>query len=134
MDRMDKKMDEAQKYSKTEISSMGQVELESRAFIRVASSLNMVKEHWDKEKGNLTEVLEKNRRLWTIIASAMKEDDCPQPIEVRNNILNLALFVFHRTMDIMLDPKPESLNILIAINMNIAKGLAGNGESKEKQL
>ena len=123
---MGKKMNETQKYSATEVSSMDQVELESRAFIRAASSLNMIKEHWDTEQGKLEEALDKNRKLWTIIASAMKEDDCPQPIEVRNNILNLALFVFRRTMDVLSDPKPESLNILIDINMNIAKGLAGH--------
>ena len=123
---MGKKMNETQKYSATDVSSMDQVELESRAFIRAASSLNMIKEHWDTEQGKLEEALDKNRKLWTIIASAMKEDDCPQPVEVRNNILNLALFVFRRTMDVLSDPKPESLNILIDINMNIAKGLAGH--------
>ncbi len=125
---MGKKMNETQKYSATEISAMDQSELESRAFIKAASSLNMIKEHWDTEQGKLEEALDKNRRLWTIIASAMKEDDCPQPVEIRNNILNLALFVFRRTMDVLSDPKPESLNILIDINMNIAKGLAGHGE------
>ncbi|MFR1031653.1 MAG: hypothetical protein ACLSE6_03655 [Alphaproteobacteria bacterium] len=43
-------MDVSQKYSNAEISSMGQVELESRAFIRAASSLNSIKEHWDTEQ------------------------------------------------------------------------------------
>lgn len=117
-------MDVSQKYSNAEISSMGQVELESRAFIRAASSLNSIKEHWDTEQDHLMEALDKNRRLWTIIDSAMKEEDCPQPPEIRNNILNLALFVFRRTIDVISEPKPESLNILISINMNIAKGLA----------
>lgn len=128
----DKIMNETQKYSAAEISSMGQTELESRAFIRTAASLNMIKEHWDAERKHLEEALDKNRRLWTIIASAMKEDNCPQPVDVRNNILNLALFVFRRTMDILSDPKPESLNVLININMNIARGLSGNGEQEEK--
>jgi len=123
-------MDELRKYSNTEVSSMGQVELESRAFIRVASSLNAIREHWDSEQENLMDALEKNRRLWTIIASAMKEDDCPQPVEVRKNILNLALFVFRRTIDIISEPKPESLNILININMNIAKGLSDHSETQ----
>ena len=111
------------------MSAMGQAELESRAFIHTASYLNSIKEHWEAENGNLADALEKNRRLWTIIASAMKEEDCPQPPEVRNNILNLALFVFRRTMEIISEPKPESLNILININMNIAKGLSdGKGQ------
>ena len=87
-------MNESQKYSANEVSSLGQNELESRAFIRTASALNLIKEHWEEKKGELPEALDKNRRLWTIIASAMQESDCPQPPEVRQNIINLAMFVF----------------------------------------
>lgn len=56
----------------------------------------------------------------------MNEADCPQPQEVKKNILNLAVFVFQRTMEIAAEPEPHKLDILININMNIAKGLAGN--------
>lgn len=70
-------MNESQKYSANEVSSLGQNELESRAFIRTASALNLIKEHWEEKKGELPEALDKNRRLWTIIASAMQESDCP---------------------------------------------------------
>lgn len=125
-------MNGSQKYSETEKSSLGQIELESRAFIKAASTLNQIKEHWETDQGQLMDALDKNRRLWTIIASAMQEEDCPQPPEVRNNILNLALFVFRRTMDVISEPKPESLNILISINMNIAKGLSDNQSPAEK--
>ena len=126
-------MDKSQNYANTEISSMEQAELESRAFIRSASSLNALKEHWESGQDQLMEVLDKNRRLWTIIASAMKEEDCPQPIEVRRNILNLALFVFRRTIEIIADPKPESLRILIDINMNIAKGLSEGRRAQQAE-
>lgn len=57
----------------------------------------------------------------------MGEADCPQPEEVRRSILNLAMFIFQRTVEILINPTPEKLNVLININMNIAKGLAGNG-------
>lgn len=112
-----------QKYSDNEVSSLGQVELESRALIKTASTLNIIKEHWDEKKSELPEALEKNRRLWTVIASAMRESDCPQPEEVRSNIMNLALFIFQRTVSVLAEPSPDSLNVLISINMNIAKGL-----------
>ena len=56
----DKIMNETQKYSAAEISSMGQTELESRAFIRTAASLNMIKEHWDAERKHLEEALDNN--------------------------------------------------------------------------
>ena len=120
-------MDESSKYSQAEVSSMNQAELESRALINTASKLNYIKEHWDDRKSELSEALDKNRRLWTIIASAMQDEDCPQPPEIRQNILNLSVFIFKRTMDIISDPKPESLNILIDINMNLAKGLNHKG-------
>lgn len=118
-------MNEAQKYSANEVSSLKQTELESRAFIRTASALNLIKEHWEEKRSELAEALDKNRRLWTIIASAMQENDCPQPPEVRRNIINLAMFVFQRTVKVLSEPSPEGLNVLININMNIARGLAG---------
>lgn len=112
------------KYTATQVSSLGQVELESRALINTASRLNSIKENWEDEKVGLNDALEKNRRLWTILATSMSEDDCPQPVEIKSNITNLAMFVFKKTMSIMVEPKPESLDILISINMNIAKGLS----------
>lgn len=125
-------MNISQRYTETEVSGLGQIELESRALIKTASSLNQIKEHWEQMQGNLVEALEKNRRLWTIIASAMSDDSSPQPEDMRKNLLSLAMFVFKRTMDVMVDPKPESLDILININMNIARGLSGQQSPEEK--
>lgn len=121
-------MNKSQQYSDNDVSAMGQVELESRALVRTASALNNIKEHWDDMKGDLPDALEKNRRLWAIIASAMGETGCPQPEEIRKNILNLALFVFQRTIHSLAEPKPEDLSVLININMNIARGLSEKEE------
>lgn len=120
----------SQSYSENEMSGMGQLELESRALIKTAAALNMIKQHWGEKQNELEDALEKNRKLWTIIASAMSEEDCMQPVEVKKNILNLSMFIFKRTVAISLEPKPESLDVLININMNIAKGLAGNAAEK----
>lgn len=120
-------MDLSRSYAQNEVSGMKESELESRALIRTASGLNLIKEHWEERKGELEEALEKNRKLWAIIASAMSEEDCPQPAEIKRNILSLAVFVFKRTVDVMANPAPEKLNALISINMNIAKGLSGDG-------
>ena len=106
------------RYAETEVSGMNQVELESRALIRTASRLNQIKENWEQSNDSLSEALEKNRRLWSIIASAMGDNTSPQPEELRKNILNLSMFVFKRTLEILANPKPESLDILININMN----------------
>ena len=113
-------------YAATQKEGLSQNEIESRAFIFTASTLNRIKEHWEQEKESLPDALEKNKLLWTVIASAMKEDDCPQPPEVRNSILQLAAFVFKRTIDLLGEPRPEGLDVLININMNIARGLSGS--------
>ena len=113
-------------YETAQKGGLNQKELEIRAFINMASALNKIKENWESEKKTLPDVLEKNRLLWTVIASAMQEQDCPQPVEIRKNILQLAAFVFNRILDLLGNPSPEGLNVLININMNIARGLNGN--------
>ena len=127
-------MDSAQKYAQTEISGLSESELEARALIRTASAMNMVKENWEEKKSELAPALEKNRRLWTIIASAMGEPDCPQPNEIKINIINLSIFIFKRINNILADsnPSPDSLNILIDINMNIARGLSDHQKNESE--
>lgn len=120
-------MDLSQNYAQAEVSGLKQSELESRALIRTASGLNMIKEHWEERRGELEDALEKNRKLWAILASAVREDDCPQPLEIKRSILNLAMFVFQRTVDTIASPEPHKLDALISINLNIAKGLSGEG-------
>ncbi len=125
-------MDLSQNYAQAEVSGLKQSELESRALIRTASGLNMIKEHWEERRGELEDALEKNRKLWAILASAVREEDCPQPVEIRRSILNLAMFVFQRTVDTIASPEPHKLDALININLNIAKGLSGEGVEVNK--
>ncbi len=124
-------MNISQRYAETEVSGMNQVELESRALIKAASSLNFIKENWEQKHGDLNDALDKNKRLWTIIAGAISDNSSPQPPELRQNLLSLAMFVFKHTLDIISNPKPESLDILININMNIARGLSEKPDTQE---
>ncbi|MFI3241826.1 MAG: flagellar biosynthesis regulator FlaF [Alphaproteobacteria bacterium] len=110
----------------TEKNSLQGPALEASVLIKCASEINYLREHWDEQKSNLDSVLEKNRKVWTILSSSLLEEGNPQPDAVKNNISNLALFIFQRTMDILLHPEPERLKILVDINMNIAQGLSGN--------
>ncbi len=121
-------MDTLGSYTQNEVAGLNEAELESRALIKTASALNRIKENWAEAKEELQQALDKNRRLWSVLASAMQEEDCPQPKEVRQNILNLASFIFQRTLDVTAHPAPEKLDILININMNIARGLSGKAE------
>jgi len=68
-----------------------------------------------------------NRRLWSIFMSAAQTDENPQPIEIRQNIANIGVFVMKQTVDMQMNPDPAKLKSLIDINCNIAAGLAGRG-------
>lgn len=110
-------------YMTTESSAMPQNELEARALIRTASRLNGIKERWPVPVAELNEALDLNRKLWTILVTGATEESTPLPVEIKQNIFNLAHFIFKHTFAVMAKPEAKSLDILININMNIARGL-----------
>ena len=50
-------------------------------------------------------------------------NDSVLPIDVRNNIANLGIFVMKQSIGSQLAPTPQSLEVLININRQIAAGL-----------
>ena len=110
-------------YAAAESSALPQNELEARALVRTASRLNACKENWPVPKEQLQEALDLNRKLWTILVSDATEESNPLPFEIKQNVFNLAHFIFKHTFAVMANPEAKSLDILININMNIARGL-----------
>ncbi len=90
-----------------------------------ARKLVEIQNDWKGPDKRMQAALLFNRRLWTIFMSAAESDDNPQPVEVRQNIGNIALFVMQRTIELQSNPSPEKMQSLIDINSNIAAGLAG---------
>lgn len=68
-----------------------------------------------------------NWRLWTIIQSELLDPASPVPLDIRNNVLSLARFVDAQTVDFLGDPAPAKLDVLIAINRELAAGLHAPG-------
>ncbi len=64
-----------------------------------------------------------NWRLWTIFQAEISDDSCPLATEIRENMLSLSNFVDKTCVDIISDPTPKKLDILISINRNLAAGL-----------
>ena len=120
-------------YMTTESSAMPQNELEARALVRTASRLNGIKERWPVESEELNEALNLNRKLWTILVTGATEEGNPLPVEVKQNIFNLAHFIFKHTFAVMAKPSAQSLDVLININMNIARGLNEQSKFKAEQ-
>lgn len=112
-------------YAQTETVGMDEKEMEIRALVKSSAALNQIKENWDERHKELPQALEKNRRLWSFLASGARDEACPHNDIVRQNIINLANFIFKRTYEVLSHPAPEKLEILININMQIANGLSG---------
>lgn len=121
-------------YTNAEASALPQNELEARALVRTASRLNNIKEKWPVATAELNEALDLNRKLWTILVTGATEEANPLPIEIKQNIFNLAHFIFKHTFAVMAKPSAQSLEILININMNIARGLNEQSLRRAEEL
>ncbi|MBR4126655.1 MAG: flagellar biosynthesis regulator FlaF [Alphaproteobacteria bacterium] len=121
-------------YTNAEASALPQNELEARALVRTASRLNNIKEKWPVTTAELNEALDLNRKLWTILVTGATEEANPLPIEIKQNIFNLAHFIFKHTFAVMAKPSAQSLEILININMNIARGLNEQSLRRAEEL
>ena len=98
-------------------------ELEATILIKAATRLQAIRENWEGRRAELDEALTFNRKLWTILVASVTDADNPLPQAIKNNIANLAMFVFERTITVMLEPAPEKLAALVNINREIAAGL-----------
>jgi flagellar biosynthesis activator protein FlaF len=102
-------------------------ELEADLLLDAARRLQSVQETWNGPGENLDAALRYNRKLWTLFMSAVTTNDNPLPINIRQNVANLGLFVCKQTLAILADPKPQNLGSLININREIAAGLLSRG-------
>lgn len=102
-----------------------QRELEARVLLKSAQKLQDLRDNWDRMTAeSLDEILRYNRQIWLMFVDTAVEDDNPErPIALRNNIANLGVFIFKRTLEILSEPQKEKLSILIEINREIAAGL-----------
>ena len=91
--------------------------------MKAATRLQAIREDWHGRRAELDEALTFNRKLWTILATSATDTESPLPQTIKNNIATLAMFVFERTVTIMLEPGPEKLGVLVNINREIAAGL-----------
>jgi len=114
----------AQAYARTAQTTASPREIEAQALLKAANKLQDVMNNWDKAGADVWSALLFNRKLWSILLSAVTSDENPQTIEIRQSIANIGTFVLTRTMEMQISPKRELLKPLIDINCNLAAGLA----------
>ena len=117
----------AQAYSRTSHTTGAPRDIEAQALLKAAQHLQDVQTNWTGPNKNMHNALLFNRRLWSIFMSAAETNDNPQPLEVRQNIANIGVFVMKQTIEMQMNPDPAKLKSLIDINCNLAAGLSGRG-------
>lgn len=98
-------------------------ELEASLLIKAAVRLQAISDDWSLADRDLDEALNYNRKLWTLLVSAVVAEDNPLPVGIKTNMLSLANFIFNQTFRISASPAPEGLRVLVGINRDIAAGL-----------
>lgn len=102
-------------------------ERESALLMKAAAGLQKIKDEWPDSYDELKPALTFNRKLWTIFMASATRDDNPLPIDIRQNIANLGMFILNQTREILLepDPQPQKLDVLVRLNRQVAAGLRG---------
>ncbi len=100
-------------------------EIEARALLKSAQFLQDLQNNWDAADSEIIqETLKYNRDIWMMFYdTAVENPDDERPQDLRNNIYNLANFIFKREVDILAKPEKKKFDILISINRDIAAGL-----------
>ena len=102
---------------------------EAKALLKAARMLQDLQTSWvDRTPKKIEDTLRYNRQIWVLFYdNAVTQNDAagapPRAKGLATNVVNLANFIFKRSMEIMAAPEPEKLNILISINREIASGL-----------
>lgn len=112
-------------YQEVEQSTVSGRDLEALALTNAAMRLIEVRNAWNEAgcHDRLDDALRLNQRLWTVFQTEVASPENALPLEIKNNLLSLSVFVDKRTFEIYASPEPEKLDVLIRINQEIAAGL-----------
>lgn len=110
-------------------------ELEARILLKAANQFQKLQENWaDTSHEALDEAVTYNRQVWMMfVDTAVNDGDPARPNDLRSNIANLGAFIFKHSINLLAEPKPEKLNILIEINREIAAGLMTSAKLNQEQ-
>lgn len=105
-------------------------ELEASVLSRAGLMLKSVKDNWGAPERDqkLLEAIKFNQKVWSFFQAELSDPENPLPKSLREDILNLSIFIDKRLFEVLAFPDPEKLSIVIDIDFNIASGLRTNPE------
>ncbi len=115
----------ANAYARVATTTASPRDIEAQTLLKAANKLQEAINNADPLSEQTMQALLYNRKLWTIFLSEAMRDGNPQPLDVRQKIANIAVFVLSQTSALQLSPQFDHFQPLIEINRNIAAGLSG---------
>jgi flagellar protein FlaF len=115
----------AQAYARVASTSASPREIEAQALLMAANKLQEVVTNADLPIERRNHALMFNRKLWSVFLGEALNDENLQPLDIRQRIVDISMFVLTQTMALQLSPQPDHFKPLIEINRNIAAGLSG---------
>lgn len=114
-----------QAYQEADKSGMSGRDVEAYALSKAAMALRECQNNWDSPQRDqlLEHALNLNQRVWSIFQAELTRADNPMPLPIKQNILKLSTFIDKRIIEVVAEPNPERLNIIVSINENLAAGL-----------
>ena len=115
----------ASAYARVATTTASPRDIEAQTLLKAANKLQDAMKSADPLSEQTMHALMFNRKLWSIFLSEAMRDTNPQPLDVRQKIANISVFVLSQTAALQLAPQFEHFRPLIEINRNIAAGLSG---------
>jgi len=112
-------------YDSVNKSTMSGREVEASVLTKAAHKLRECQNNWEaaNREERLKDALKFNQQIWSIFQWELAKGDHPLHKKLRLDILRLGSFIDRRILEILADPTPEKLNIVIDVNNNLAAGL-----------
>ena len=112
-------------YARVATTTASARDIEAQTLLKAANKLQEAVNNADPLSEQTRQALLYNRKLWTIFLSEAMRENNPQPLEVRQKIANIGVFVLTQTAALQISPQFAHFQPLIEINRNIAAGLSG---------
>jgi flagellar protein FlaF len=112
-------------YARVATTTASARDIEAQTLLKAANKLQEAVNSADPRSEQTRQALLYNRKLWTIFLSEAMREGNPQPLEVRQKIANIGVFVLTQTAALQISPQFDHFQPLIEINRNIAAGLSG---------
>ncbi|ACD97057.1 flagellar biosynthesis regulator FlaF [Trichlorobacter lovleyi] len=117
-------------YTSMQKETLSGRELEASVLTRAGLMLKQVQENWaapDRDE-KLLEAIKFNQKVWSFFQAELSDPENPLPTALKQDILNLSLFIDKRLFEVMADPDKDKLTIVVDIDFNIAAGLRTKAE------